>query len=57
MNYNEYREIVKAEIIELIKTQLNMTLTEGARKSAHSQLKGLMEGSSIKAWELFDFEK
>ena len=57
MTYNEYRETVKAEIIELIKTQLNMALTDGARKSANSQLKGLMEGCSIKAWELFDFEK
>jgi len=55
MTYTEYKESVKTEVIELMKVQLNMALTEGARKSAHSQLQGLLQGAAEEAWEMFDF--
>lgn len=55
MTYTEYRKSVKTEVAELLKAQLNMALTEGARASAHSQLQGLLMGAADEAWEMFDF--
>ena len=55
MSYAEYRSEVKTSVVELIRVQLDMSLTEGARASAHSELVGLLAGSSAQAWEMFDF--
>lgn len=55
MTKTEYTKSVKAEVVELMKAQLDMSLTEGARASAHSELVGLLTGSAEKAWEMFDF--
>lgn len=55
MTHAEYRASVKAQVAELLRAQLDMSLTEGARVNAHSELVGLLTGSADKAWEMFDF--
>lgn len=55
MTKKEFTKSVIAEVSELIKAQLDMSLTEGARASAHSELVGILTGSADKAWEVFDF--
>lgn len=55
MTYVEYKEAVKASVVELIRAQLDMSLTEGARANAHSELVGLLAGSAEQAWEMFNF--
>lgn len=55
MTKKEFAESVKTEVVELMRAQLDMSLTEGARADAHSRLVGLLGGSAEKAWEMFDF--
>jgi len=55
MTKKEFTKSVTAEVAELLKVQLDMSLTEGARANAHAELVSLMTGSAEKAWEMFDF--
>lgn len=55
MTKKEFTKSVAAEVVELMRAQLDMSLTEGARANAHSELVALLTGSAAKAWEMFDF--
>ena len=55
MTKKEFTKSVTAEVVELMKAQLDMSLPEGARANAHSELVGILTGSAEEAWEMFDF--
>lgn len=48
------KELVKKELIEAMHEQINMTLTDGARKNANETVKSIMTGKTEKALKMFN---
>lgn len=55
MTYKEYKNEIKAIACQLMKDQMDMSITEAGRKNAHDELKAILLGVADEAWNMFDF--
>lgn len=54
MTKKQYIESVKTIVVELMKTQNDMSLTEGARVNAHAELVSILNGNDYNAQKMFN---